>query len=93
MILKRTGLCLAATALALGGCMTTAPIEPGAISYVGGAAMYPSKTIVGNAANSPEHTTLVAAVTAAGLIDTAADVMRLMTDVRRSWGVTYPEEA
>ena len=30
---------------------------------------------------------------AAGLIDTAADVMRLMTDVRRSWGVTYPEEA
>ena len=29
---------------------------------------------------------------AAGLIDTAADVMRLMTDVRRSWGVTYPEE-
>ena len=30
---------------------------------------------------------------AASLIDTAADVMRLMTDVRRSWGVTYPEEA
>ncbi|OUO48254.1 oxidoreductase [Olsenella sp. An285] len=30
---------------------------------------------------------------AAGLIDTASDVMRLMTDVRRSWGVTYPEEA
>lgn len=29
---------------------------------------------------------------AAGLIDTAADVMRLMTDVRRAWGVTYPEE-
>ena len=29
---------------------------------------------------------------AASLIDTAADVMRLMTDVRRSWGVTYPEE-
>lgn len=32
-------------------------------------------------------------VQSAGLIDTAADVMRLMTDVRRSWGVTYPEEA
>lgn len=30
---------------------------------------------------------------AARLIDTAADVMRLMTDVRRAWGVTYPEEA
>ena len=37
---------------------------------VGGAAMYPSKTIVANAANSKDHTTLVAAVTAAGLVDT-----------------------
>ena len=37
---------------------------------VGGAAMYPSKTIVANAANSADHTTLVAAVKAAGLVDT-----------------------
>lgn len=37
---------------------------------VGGAAMYPSKTIVENAANSKDHTTLVAAVKAAGLIET-----------------------
>jgi len=37
---------------------------------VGGAAMYPSKTIVENAVNSPDHTTLVAAVKAAGLVDT-----------------------
>ena len=37
---------------------------------VGGAAMYPSKTIVENAVNSPIHTTLVAAVKAAGLVDT-----------------------
>ncbi len=37
---------------------------------VGGAAMYPSKTIVGNAVNSKDHTTLVAAVKAAGLVDT-----------------------
>ncbi len=37
---------------------------------VGGAAMYPSKTIVQNAVNSPDHTTLVAAVKAAGLVDT-----------------------
>jgi uncharacterized surface protein with fasciclin (FAS1) repeats len=37
---------------------------------VGGAAMYPSKTIVENAANSPIHKTLVAAVKAAGLVDT-----------------------
>lgn len=37
---------------------------------VGGAAMYPNKTIVENAVNSPIHTTLVAAVTAAGLVET-----------------------
>src|ERR1035437_7464077 len=37
---------------------------------VGGAAMYPTKTIVENAGNSPIHTTLVAAVKAAGLVDT-----------------------
>jgi uncharacterized surface protein with fasciclin (FAS1) repeats len=37
---------------------------------VGGAAMYPSKTIVENAINSADHTTLVAAVKAAGLVDT-----------------------
>jgi uncharacterized surface protein with fasciclin (FAS1) repeats len=39
---------------------------------VGGAAMYPSKNIVENALNSPDHTTLVAAVKAAGLVDTLA---------------------
>jgi uncharacterized surface protein with fasciclin (FAS1) repeats len=37
---------------------------------VGGAAMYPSKNIVENAMNSKDHTTLVAAVKAAGLVDT-----------------------
>jgi uncharacterized surface protein with fasciclin (FAS1) repeats len=37
---------------------------------VGGAAMYPSKNIVENASNSADHTTLVAAVKAAGLVDT-----------------------
>ena len=37
---------------------------------VGGAPMYPSKTIVENAVNSPIHKTLVAAVKAAGLVDT-----------------------
>ena len=37
---------------------------------VGGAAMYANKTIVQNAVNSPIHTTLVAAVKAAGLVDT-----------------------
>lgn len=37
---------------------------------VGGAAMYPSRNIVQNAVNSKDHTTLVAAVKAAGLVDT-----------------------
>uniref|UniRef100_UPI003F885611 fasciclin domain-containing protein n=1 Tax=Methylobacterium sp. NMS12 TaxID=3079766 RepID=UPI003F885611 len=36
---------------------------------VGGAPMYPSKTIVENAMNSKDHTTLVAAVKAAGLVE------------------------
>ena len=37
---------------------------------VGGAAMFPTKNIVENAVNSKDHTTLVAAVKAAGLVDT-----------------------
>ena len=37
---------------------------------VGGQPMFPSKTIVANAVNSADHTTLVAAVKAAGLVDT-----------------------
>lgn len=37
---------------------------------VGGQAMMSTKTIVDNAVNSPEHTTLVAAVKAAGLVET-----------------------
>jgi uncharacterized surface protein with fasciclin (FAS1) repeats len=37
---------------------------------VGGAAMYPTKNIVENAVNSKDHTTLVAAVKAAGLVST-----------------------
>ena len=39
---------------------------------VGGAAMYPTRTIVENAVNSKDHTTLVAAVKAAGLVETLA---------------------
>lgn len=37
---------------------------------VGGAAMYPSKNIIENAVNSKDHKTLVAAVKAAGLVET-----------------------
>jgi len=39
-------------------------------TMVGGAAMYPSKNIIENAVNSKDHTTLVAAVSAAGLVGT-----------------------
>ena len=74
MISKLT-LTVTAAALALGGCMTAAPMggmgaTGNSISYVGGAAMYPAKNIIENAVNSPDHTTLVAAVKAAGLVDT-----------------------
>jgi uncharacterized surface protein with fasciclin (FAS1) repeats len=41
---------------------------------VGGAAMYPTKNIVENAVNSKDHTTLVAAVKAAGLVETLESV-------------------
>ena len=44
--------------------------ERGKIVTVGGAPMYPSKNIGQNAVNSKDHTTLVAAVKAAGLVDT-----------------------
>ena len=47
-----------------------APVPAQETPMVGGAPMYPNKTIVENAANSADHTTLVAAVTAAGLGET-----------------------
>ncbi len=53
-------------ALALTSISATAQKDP----MVGGAAMYASKNIVENAVNSKDHTTLVAAVKAAGLVDT-----------------------
>ena len=40
------------------------------VPMVGGAPMFPSRTIVENAVNSADHTTLVAAVQAAGLVET-----------------------
>ena len=74
MISRMATLALAATAMSLGGCMTNDSMGMNAgasdVAYVGGAAMYPSMTIVENAVNSPIHTTLVAAVKAAGLADT-----------------------
>ena len=51
--------------------LTTVPIfAKDATVMVGGAPMYPSKNIIQNAVNSKDHTTLVAAVKAAGLVDT-----------------------
>jgi len=44
--------------------------DKGKDPMVGGAAMYPTKDIIDNAVNSKDHTTLVAAVKAAGLVDT-----------------------
>ena len=57
---------LAVAALAITSLSAHAQKDPD----VGGAAMYPTKTIVENAVNSPIHKTLVAAVKAAGLVDT-----------------------
>ena len=48
----------------------TATVAHAENPMVGGAAMYADKTIVENAVNSADHTTLVTAVKAAGLVDT-----------------------
>lgn len=52
--------------------MADGHMEKAETSMVGGAEMYPAKNIVENAVNSPIHTTLVAAVKAAELVDTLA---------------------
>jgi uncharacterized surface protein with fasciclin (FAS1) repeats len=66
-------LCCAA-ALAAGFGLAAPAFVPPALAemtkMVGGAPMYPSKNIIENAVNSKDHTTLVAAVKAAGLVDT-----------------------
>ena len=68
--MKKTFLAsMAAAALAITTFSATAQMDM-KDPMVGGAAMYPSKTIVENAVNSPIHTTLVAAVKAASLVDT-----------------------
>ena len=78
MKFSRKSVSLAAVLLLASGCMMSdeepmaadaAPMS-GSNPMVGGAAMYPTKNIVENAMNSKDHTTLVAAVKAAGLVDT-----------------------
>ena len=62
---------MAGIALAIGGgTFASAAMNAEKTVQVGGAPMYPSKNIVQNAVNSKDHTTLVAAVKAAGLVDT-----------------------
>jgi uncharacterized surface protein with fasciclin (FAS1) repeats len=67
-MLALTGLAACSNSMSQGASPAVAglPADP----MVGGAAMYPTKDIVDNASQSADHTTLVAAVKAAGLVDT-----------------------
>jgi uncharacterized surface protein with fasciclin (FAS1) repeats len=71
-VLVLSAVCVAAPAfgfaqsMSMSGSSMSASADP----MVGGAAMYPSKNIVANAVHSKDHTTLVAAVKAAGLVPT-----------------------
>lgn len=73
---KETRLALVALALTLAGAPGAAAQGTGdmamddPMTMVGGQAMFPTKDIVDNAVNSADHTTLVAAVKAAGLVET-----------------------
>jgi uncharacterized surface protein with fasciclin (FAS1) repeats len=61
---------IAISVLCLAALAATIAIAGEKDPMVGGAAMYPTKNIVENAMNSHDHTTLVAAVKAAGLVET-----------------------
>jgi uncharacterized surface protein with fasciclin (FAS1) repeats len=64
---SKRGILFTVVALLLAGAaLVSAQNNP----MVGGAAMFPTKNIIENAMNSADHTTLVAAVKAAGLVDT-----------------------
>lgn len=72
----RVSAAMLAMALSLSACTTmnddmmATSASAGGTVMVGGAAMYPNRNIIENAVNSRDHTTLVAAVKAAGLVDT-----------------------
>ncbi len=79
MFKPATNLTVAAlAAIGLAGCMmsdggmssTTSSASTSQTVMVGGAAMFPTRNIIENAVNSADHTTLVAAVKAAGLVET-----------------------
>ena len=65
----RIGL-LAVAAAGIAGAPVQAKLSSSKTVMVGGAPMYPTKNIIENAVNSKDHTTLVAAVKAAGLVET-----------------------
>jgi uncharacterized surface protein with fasciclin (FAS1) repeats len=73
-VMSKRFVLIASAAFLAFAAVTTAPLYADAMSdktvMVGGAPMYPSKNIVQNAVNSKDHTTLVAAVKAAGLVAT-----------------------
>src|SRR5471032_2584402 len=70
----KTPLIASLLTLALGGGFALNSVQAASMSHdsvmVGGQAMMPGKDIIDNAVNSADHTTLVAAVKAAGLVDT-----------------------
>jgi uncharacterized surface protein with fasciclin (FAS1) repeats len=78
--MNKKSLILILSAMPLAGCMTmersgadagtAMSASADTVVTVGGAPMYANRTIVANAVNSADHTTLVAAVKAAGLVDT-----------------------
>ncbi|MCC0035040.1 MAG: fasciclin domain-containing protein [Hoeflea sp.] len=68
--MKNTLRSIAAAAVLLSGASLAFAASHGGNKMVGGAEMFPDKNIVENAVNSADHTTLVAAVQAAGLVDT-----------------------
>jgi uncharacterized surface protein with fasciclin (FAS1) repeats len=61
---------LTAAALALAATASISYAQMGKNPMVGGKEMFPTRNIIENAVNSADHTTLVAAVKAAGLVDT-----------------------
>ncbi|MBK5186620.1 MAG: fasciclin domain-containing protein [Gemmatimonadaceae bacterium] len=63
-------LTLAVLAIVASGALPAVSLAQADRKMVGGAAMYPTKDIIDNAVNSKDHTTLVAAVKAAGLVET-----------------------
>jgi len=68
--MKKTFFSLAFVALFSVAGTATVSAQATKTVMVGGAPMYPTKNIVENAVNSKDHTTLVAAVKAAGLVET-----------------------